>query len=269
MTRAAVVQMVSTNDVQANLRSAAELIKQAVAQRADLILLPENFGFLGSHETEKLAVAETAGAGPMQAFLAEQARQQGVWLVGGSVPVQSPEPNKLYARCLVYGPDGNCHAYYDKIHLFDVALPGSEEQYRESDSYVPGHTASTVDTAAGRLGLSICYDLRFPELYRQLVSDSAEILAVPSAFTYRTGQAHWEVLLRARAVENLCYVLAANQGGEHPGGRKTWGSSMIVDPWGEVLACLAQGPGVAVADIDLQQLKTTRACFPALDHRKL
>ncbi|MDX1496773.1 MAG: carbon-nitrogen hydrolase family protein [Salinisphaeraceae bacterium] len=269
MSRVAVVQMVSVNDVQMNLIDAAALIEQAVAQSAELILLPENFGFLGRYEAEKLPFAEAPGQGAMQAFLAEQASQHGIWLIGGSVPIQSDDPNKVFASCLVYGPDGGCHARYDKMHLFDVALPDSDEQYRESASHIAGGAIQQLDTGIGRLGLSICYDLRFPELYRGLSAQGTEIFTVPSAFTYRTGEAHWEVLLRARAVENLCYVLAANQGGEHPGGRKTWGGSMIVSPWGEVLASLEQGPGVAVADIDLEQLQTTRKHFPVLEHRKL
>lgn len=269
MTRAAVLQMVSVDDVDTNLAVASELINQAVTDGAGLVLLPENFGYLGRREADKLAIAEAAGEGPMQAFLFRQAREHGIWLVGGSVPLQSPEPGKVYAACLVYGPDGACHARYDKMHLFDVGVPGSDEQYRESASHVPGDALSVVETGAGCLGLSICYDLRFPELYRQLVARGAQLLAVPSAFTRRTGEAHWEVLLRARAVENLSYVLAPDQGGEHPGGRKTWGESMIVDPWGRVLARLDKGAGVAVADINLAQLQTSRERFPALDHRRL
>lgn len=261
--------MVSGPDVSANLSVAAELLAEAGQQGASLAVLPENFAFLGRRERDKLEVAETESSGPMQDFLAAQAREQGLWIVGGSVPMQSSEPDRVYAACLVYTPDGQQAARYDKLHLFDVALPGGKESYQESASHVAGEQLQLVDTALGRLGLSVCYDLRFPELYRAYARQDAELLSVPSAFTRVTGEAHWEILLRARAIENLAWVLAADQGGEHAGGRQTFGGSMIVDPWGTVLARLDRGEGLAVAEIDLERQRALRQRFPALDHARI
>jgi len=263
----AAVQMVSGDDVANNLDSAAELVARAAAAGAGLVVLPENFGFLGRRETDKLAVAEDEGDGPMQAFLAEAARRHGLYLVGGTVPLRGSDPARVRAACLVHGPDGSRVARYDKLHLFDVHLEGGEA-YRESASLEPGDGLACFDCPLGRVGLSICYDLRFPELYRALVDLGAEILAVPSAFTATTGAAHWELLVRARAVENLCYVVAADQGGEHPTGRHTHGESMVVDPWGRVLARRSLGPGVVQATMERDVLTDLRRRFPALDHRR-
>jgi deaminated glutathione amidase len=270
MTRLAAIQMVSGADVDANLAQAAALIAQATARGAQLAVLPENFALMGVGDAAKLAVAEAPGAGPIQDFLAQQARAHRLWLVGGTVPLRDARAStRAYASCLLHDPGGALAARFDKIHLFDVGIPGREEHYAESRSTIAGDAVTVVDTPLGRLGLAVCYDLRFPELFRRMADQGVEIIALPSAFTAATGRAHWEVLLRARAIENLCYLVAPNQGGRHPDGRETWGDSLIVDPWGEVLDRLPQGPGVVLGDIDLARLRATRERFPALQHRRL
>ncbi|MBY5269126.1 carbon-nitrogen hydrolase family protein [Spiribacter salinus] len=268
VTRAAVVQMVSGAEVSGNLEQAGKGIDAAVRQAADLVVLPENFACMGRREGDILAVGEADGTGPIQAFLADTARAHGITLVGGSVPLKGPEPDRVRPACLVYGPDGTRLARYDKRHLFDVALADGEG-YRESATFAPGDRPVTVTTPAGRLGLSICYDLRFPEHYRALVDQGAEILLAPSAFTATTGAAHWSVLVRARAIENLCFMVAPGQGGQHASGRATHGESLIVNAWGEVQArCpVGGGPDVAVADLNRGALPALRARFPALSHR--
>ena len=267
--RLAAVQMNSGADVGANLRAAGAALEQARAAGAALAVLPENFAFMGAREHDKLAAAEADGQGPIQEFLAGAARRLGLWIVAGTVPLKTADPRRVAAACLVFDAAGARAARYDKIHLFDVDVPGGEA-YRESHSIAPGAPqAIVVDTPAGRLGLSVCYDLRFPELYRRLAGAGAELLAVPSAFTAPTGEAHWEPLLRARAIENQCYVVAPGQWGEHPGGRRTWGHSLIVDPWGRVLAQHGDGAGVVVADAPREALQTLRRSFPVLDHRRL
>jgi nitrilase len=267
--RIAAVQMNSGADVAANLAAAGRLLEQARAQQAAVAVLPENFAFMGAHERDKLAVAEPDGRGPIQEFLAATARELKLWLVAGTVPLRTPAAERVAAACLVFDAGGARVARYDKIHLFDVDVPDGGN-YRESASIAPGSlVAVVVDTPAGRVGLSVCYDLRFPELFRQLAARGAEILAVPSAFTERTGAAHWEVLLRARAIENLCYVAAAGQFGEHPGGRRTFGHSLIVDPWGRVLAQQPSGEGVVVAPVPREPLLELRRSFPVLEHRRL
>jgi nitrilase len=223
---------------------------------------------MGIKETDKLQHAEVDGDGPIQDFLADLAVTKGVWLVGGTIPIQS-SPGKVRASCLVYDDSGARVGRYDKIHLFDVDVPGSKEQYRESATIDAGEKPLLIDTPFGKLGVTICYDLRFPELYRQLADTGAEIIAVPAAFTAKTGAAHWEVLLRARAVENLVYIVAAGQGGIHENGRETYGNSMIVDPWGTVMARLGVEPGVALAEIDLDSQRHYRKVFPVLTHRRL
>ncbi|NLO80151.1 MAG: carbon-nitrogen hydrolase family protein [Xanthomonadaceae bacterium] len=264
----AAVQMVSGPEVGDNLAQAAALLEEAAAAGARLAVLPENFALLGSDEHDKLDIAETDGNGPVQAFLAEQARRHGIWLVGGSVPLRSEEAERVYSACLVYDSAGERRARYDKIHLFDVEV-GAQEAYCESRTVKPGRLQPVlVDTPFGRLGLSICYDVRFPELFRRLVAEGMELLAIPSAFTATTGAAHWQTLVRARAIENQCFVIAPGQGGEHPGGRRTHGESMIVGPWGEMLARLDKGPGVALAEINLEALHHLRRRFPALTHRR-
>jgi nitrilase len=261
--------MASSPNVGGNLIEAGRLIDKAAAQGARLVVLPENFAIMGKTETGKLEVAEDDGKGPIQDFLARTAERHKLWLVGGTIPIRGSDPGKARAACLVYDDKGRRVGRYDKIHLFDVCVPGTEETYKESNTVEAGEDALVLDTPFGRLGLTVCYDIRFPELYRQMASVGMDILAVPSAFTARTGAAHWEVLVRARSVENLCYTIAANQGGFHLNGRETYGHSMIVDPWGLVLNKLPQGAGVVTAEFDRDRLEKVRAAFPALEHTKL
>jgi predicted amidohydrolase len=263
--RVAAVQMVSAGDVAANLAQAAPLIDAAVAQGARLVVLPEYFGIVGARATDKLAAREQDGDGPQQAFLARAAGRHGVWVVGGSVPLACADPDRVRSACLVYGPDGERVARYDKIHLF--AFAQGDEAYDETRTIERGQQPVAIELPCGRVGLSICYDLRFPELYRALGTPS--LILVPAAFTATTGAAHWHLLLRARAVENQCYVLAAAQGGLHPGGRRTYGHSALIDPWGRVVAERPDGPGVVVGDIDLACLASVRNQLPALAHRTL
>lgn len=272
MTRVAALQMNSGDDVKANLLAADRLIERAAGEGARLAALPENFAFMGAKETAKLAHAEPDGAGPIQDFLAQAAQRHGIWVVAGTVPLAvAGDPSRVWAASLVYDARGVRAARYDKIHLFDVEVEreGKWERYHESRSIAAGAwNPVVVDTPAGRLGLSVCYDIRFPELYRALAAQGAELLCVPAAFTARTGEAHWDVLLRARAVENLCYVIAPGQFGTHPGGRETWGHSMLVDPWGAVLGVAAQGEQAVVASVDRDRQQALRASFPALAHRR-
>lgn len=268
MNRVAAIQMASGPNVEANLDEAGRLIEQAVEAGAELVGLPENFGLIGMHERDKLAHAEAEGEGPMQDFLSRTARRHGIWLVGGTVPLATPAGDRIRQSLLMYDPDGRQVARYDKMHLFDVRLEGGET-YRESSTIEPGDTPAAVDTPLGRIGLTICYDLRFPELYRHLMEDGASILLVPSAFTKVTGRAHWEPLLRARAIENLAWVIAPAQGGYHANKRETWGHTMIVDPWGAVMAEQESGSGAVVADLDPDRLANTRRNFPVLGHRRL
>ena len=260
----AVVQMVSSEVLADNLAHAESLLAQAAMGGAQLVLLPENFALMGRDEKAKLAIMEMDGDGSIQSWLAAQAQRFGLWLIGGSIPLAAPD-GRCYAACLAFNPAGQRQARYDKIHLFDVDLAGGES-YRESRTIAPGSTPVAVTTPWGQLGLSVCYDLRFPELYRCYAG--AELLAVPSAFTQQTGAAHWECLLRARAIENQAYVLAADQGGLHQNGRQTFGGSMIIDPWGQVLARLDQGEGVALAQVDMEFLQRCRSNLPALQHHR-
>ena len=265
----AALQMTSGADLAANLSAAAQGLEQARDQGAAVAVLPENFAFMGEHERDKLALAEVEGRGPVQDFLAGAARRLGLWIVAGTIPLKVSDPQRVAAACLVFDARGERVARYDKMHLFDVDVPQGGH-YRESASIEPGALSCVVvDTPVGRIGLSVCYDLRFPELFRGLGAQGAEILAVPSAFTERTGEAHWEPLLRARAIENQCYVVAPGQVGAHPGGRRTWGHSLIVDPWGRVLAERASGAGVIVAPLPREPLLQLRQSFPVLTHRRL
>ena len=266
---AAAVQMASGPHVDANLLEAGRLVAQAVEAGARLVVLPENFAFLGARERDKLAVREAEGEGPIQAFLSQQAARHGIWLVGGTIPLATADPSRVRAACLLYGPDGKAVARYDKMHLFDVEVPDSGERYTESETIEPGDGPVVAETPLGRVGLAVCYDLRFPELFRAMVDRGMELLAVPSAFTAVTGRAHWELLVRARAVENQCHVIAAAQGGYHVDGRETHGDSMIVDPWGTVLGRLPRGAGIVVADLDPERTREIRGRFPALAHRRL
>lgn len=265
----AAIQMTSGPDVAANLAQARELLAQAAERGAKLAALPENFSFIGLKDGDKRAVAETDGTGPVQEFLAASARALKLWIVGGTVPLKAGADGRVAAASLVYSGDGERVGRYDKIHLFDVDLPGRGERYRESAHVAPGSAPVVIDTPVGRLGLSVCYDVRFPELYRHLSAAGAQLLAVPSAFTSPTGRAHWETLLRARAIENLCYVVAPAQSGFHPGGRETYGDSMIVDYWGRILQRVPRGRGCALADIDTAAQASVRESFPALAHRAL
>ncbi len=270
--KVAALQMVSTPNVKTNLDAARHLLKQAADAGAELALLPEYFCLLGLKDTDKLAIAEQAGQGPLQDFLSQCARDFKLWVVGGTIPLATDVLNKVYNSTLVYDPAGKCVARYDKMHLF--RFHNGLESYDEARVLLPGTQPVTIDIPSHdghlyRVGLSICYDLRFPELYRQLAAAGADLLLIPSAFTHTTGQAHWEVLLRARAIENLAYVVAAAQGGLHGNKRRTCGHSMVVDPWGHILAEQAVGPGVVLAVIDKAQLTAHRSQLPALDHRRL
>jgi deaminated glutathione amidase len=270
MPLAAVIQMTSAPDVQANLAAARRLLEEARAQGAVLAALPENFAIMGRSEADKIEVAEPFGEGPIQACLGRCARELGLWIIAGTMPIKvEDQPAKVAAACLVFDDRGRCVARYDKIHLFDVDIPNRDERYRESATIAAGKTPVVVSTPIGRVGLAVCYDVRFPELFRMLLEAGAEVLSLPSAFTAPTGRAHWELLLRARAVENLCYVLAPAQSGQHGNGRETWGDSMIVDAWGHVLNRVADaGPGLAVAEIDRTVQQELRTRFPAILHRR-
>lgn len=263
--RIAAIQMVSGPTVAENLDQAGHLIAQAAARGAQLAALPEYFCIMGMKDTDKVGVRETAGEGPIQKFLSNTAKKHGIWIVGGSAPLACADPGRVRNSSLVYNADGVLAARYDKIHLFGFQM--GEERYHEAGTIEPGATPVTVDTPFGRLGLSICYDLRFPELYRAM--KDVDIILVPSAFTETTGRAHWETLLRARAIENLAYVLAPAQGGRHANGRETHGDSMIIDPWGVVLDRLPGGAGVVMADVHLQRVQQVRRNLPALTHRTL
>jgi len=267
--RVAAIQMASGPNVRANLTEAARLISRAVDAGAELLVLPENFAIMGLREEDKVKVREIYGQGPIQDFLAEQAHQHHTWIVGGTVPLTAKDSQHVRAACLLFDDRGEVKARYDKVHLFDVHLSESKETYDESTTTEPGETATVVDTPFGRLGLAVCYDLRFPELFRRMSDEGAELFAIPSAFTAITGRAHWEVLVRARAIENLCYVIAAAQGGYHVNGRETHGDSMIVDPWGRVLDRLPRGSGFVVSNVDLDKVRNTRRNFPVLQHRKI
>ena len=284
--RLAAIQMTSGPQYRANLTEAGRLIAMAATAGARLVALPENFALMPLKEDDRLALAEDDGRGPIQEFLATQARTHGIWLVGGTIPLKARQAGKVRAACLVYNERGERVARYDKMHLFDVTLggngdvqgrtsaagdrkSGAAERYHESASTEAGDQPVVLTTPCGRLGLAVCYDLRFPELFRRLLDQGAELFVVPSAFTAHTGRAHWETLVRARAIENLAYLVAPAQGGYHLNGRETHGDSMIVSPWGEVLDRLARGSGVVLAECDLQQVQRIRSSFPSIRHRRL
>ncbi|MBK1630860.1 acyltransferase [Thiohalocapsa halophila] len=267
--RVAAVQMATGPNVNANLLEAERLIRDAAEAGAGLVVLPENFAFMGRRDKDTLSILEEDGEGPLQRFLAETAVRFGVWLVGGTIPLRSQTPERLRAAALVYNDQGVRVARYDKIHLFDVSLPEADERYEESATIEAGSDPVVVDSPFGRLGILVCYDLRFPELVRHMVDSGVELLAVPAAFTALTGKAHWEPLIRARAIENLAYVIASAQGGYHLSGRETHGHSMIVDPWGAVLAQVPRGTGCICTPIDRGFQDSVRRTFPALEHRRL
>jgi nitrilase len=263
--KVAAIQMVSTPELQQNFDAAARLVAQAAGQGAQLVLLPEYWPIMGRHERDKLAHAEADGSGPIQELMGALAREHRLWLVGGTLPLQSAVSGKVLNTSLVYGPDGQRVARYDKIHLFNFVR--GEENYDEARTIEYGSEVRSFEAPFGRVGLSVCYDLRFPELYRAM--GECALIVMPAAFTYTTGRAHWELLLRARAVENQCYVLASAQGGQHVNGRRTWGHSMLVDPWGEIVSVLPEGEGLVIGDIDPHRLQYVRESLPALRHRKL
>jgi predicted amidohydrolase len=265
MTTVAAVQMVSTPRVGENIDTARRLVAQAAATGAKLVVLPEYWPIMGMADTDKVARAEPAGSGPIQDFMAQAARAHGVWLIGGTLPLVAPEDGKVLNTTLVYDPQGKPAARYDKIHLF--GFNKGSEAYDEARTIVPGKAVGTFETGFGRVGLSICYDLRFPELFRAM--GECTLIVVPAAFTHTTGMAHWEVLLRARAIENQCYVLASAQGGSHENGRRTFGHSMLIDPWGVVKAVLPEGEGVVHGAIDPAYLASVRESLPALKHRTM
>ncbi|WGS50484.1 carbon-nitrogen hydrolase family protein [Paraburkholderia sp. D15] len=263
--RVAALQMVSTPDRDRNLAEAQRLIAEAAADGAQLVLLPEYFCFMGHKDTDKLAIRETYQDGPIQRFLADAARRHKIWVIGGTLPLTAPEAARVLNTTLVFDPHGNEAARYDKIHLFNFEK--GAESFDEARTICPGGEVRTFAAPFGRVGLSVCYDLRFPELYRRM-GDCA-LIVVPSAFTYTTGRAHWEMLLRARAVENQCYVLAAAQGGTHENGRRTWGHSMLIDPWGEIVAVRDEGAGVVAGNLERARIDEVRQSLPAWRHRVL
>ena len=255
--------MVSATEPAVNMAAAARLIAQAAGDGARVVVLPEYFCLLGRKDTDKVAIREADGEGPLQSFLSEQAARHAIWLVGGTVPLASTRPSRVRNSCLVYGPEGTRRARYDKIHLFGLDRGG--ERFDESATIEAGRTPVVCDVGPWRIGLSVCYDVRFPELYRNL--SPVDLIVVPSAFTYTTGQAHWEILLRARAIENQCYVLAPAQGGRHENGRRTWGHTMLIDPWGEIVSVLPEGEGVVAGSLQRARILEARASLPALKHR--
>lgn len=267
--KVAAIQMVSAGDLDTNLEHAGTLLRQAAKQGAELAVLPEYFCMIGSKDTDKLAISETEGQGKIQAFFAKTAKELNIWVVGGTIPLKTDDPLHVNNSVLVYSPTGELSARYDKIHLF--RFDNGIESYDESNVLVRGDKIVSFDLPSKdghiwRIGLSVCYDMRFPEHYR---SKEVDAWLVPSAFTYTTGQKHWEILLRARAIENLAYVIAPAQGGVHPTGRRTWGHSMVIEPWGDVMSVLPEGEGVVMAELDIAQLKHHRQQLPALQHRVL
>ena len=269
MGKVAAIQMTSGHIVGDNLAVAGEMLREAKDLGCDIACLPENFSFIGLRDADKLEVAEAEGDGVVQSFLGDTARKLKMWILGGTIVIRRGTDRRVANASLLIDAAGERVARYDKIHLFDVTLPGRDEQYRESTHVAAGRELVVADTPVGRLGLSVCYDMRFPELYRELGTKGAEWLAMPAAFTVPTGRAHWETLLRARAIENLCYVVAPAQSGTHTSGRETYGDSLIVDYWGQVLSRLAKGAGVITAEFDLAKQTETRARFPALANRQL
>ncbi len=268
MSKVAAIQMCSSMSVEDNLKSAGNLIGKAAKKGAELIVLPEMFPMVSKGAEDKIFISEGPGFGAIQDFLSEQASKNSVWIVGGTIPIRTENKSKVRAACIVYNKMGKAVARYDKIHLFDVDI-SEKEIYRESDTIEPGDRAVVLDTPFGKLGLAVCYDIRFPALFIELFNQGAEIIAIPAAFTEKTGEAHWKLLARARAVENFCYIIGACQAGKHESGRRTYGDSLIVDPWGTVLdERKASSPGIVYGETDLEYLQKIRASIPVSDHRK-
>lgn len=274
MTQVAAVQMVSTPDIDGNIEEAGRLLKEAADKGAKVVVLPENFAVMATGQMLENGQQEAGSEPVIRKFLSEQAKKLGLWIVGGSLPMASrPDGSGIDGRvravCMVYDDRGEEVARYDKIHLFDAMVEDSHGQYRESDTFEPGDQVVVVDTPAGRLGMAVCYDLRFPELFRALREKGAEWVCLPSAFTWQTGDAHWHALVRARAIENQVWMVAPGQGGQNSSRRKTYGHSLVCDPWGKVLDEIDQGPGVVVADLDPERLKKIRDSMPVWQHRRL
>ena len=261
----AAIQMISSPTVDENIATARRLVTQAAQAGARLVLLPEYWAIMGLNDSDKVKVAEPLGQGKIQDFMSGLARELNIWLIGGTLPLASDDAEKVINTTLVYNPDGEHASRYDKIHLFGFSK--GAESYNESKTIVPGKHVGVFEAPFGKVGMSVCYDLRFPELFRAM--GPVSLIVVPAAFTYTTGMAHWEILLRARAIENQCYVLAAAQGGIHPNGRRTWGHSMLIDPWGTVKSVLAEGDGVVQGEIDLEYMQGVRDSLPALKHRTM
>ena len=269
MTKIAATQMCSSQNIDENLKTAHALITTAATNGARLVVLPEMFAIMGDNTADKVLVKEKFGEGKIQHFLSEQAKINDIWIVGGSTPIACGNPNKVKAACLVFDNEGSFIDRYDKIHLFDVTL-SQQEKYNESDTTEPGDHLTIIETPFGKLGLAICYDVRFPELFRCLFNRGAEIIALPSAFTVPTGEAHFELLTRSRAIENFCYLIAACQGGNHANGRKTFGHSMIIDPWGSIIAKMdGTETGIIYSDIDLRKVQKARQAIPIAQHQKI
>ena len=267
--RVAALQMNAQTDVSQNLRQASDVLAEAAAAGARLAVLPENFSYLGAQDADRLAAAELPGDGLAQQFLIDQARAHSMWIVGGTVPIRSDDERRVYSRSLLVSPEGEIRAQYDKLHLFDVDVPEKvAESYRESDTTVPGAAPVVADAEFARIGMTVCYDLRFPALFHRLGVLGMDLLVVPAAFTVPTGRVHWHALLQTRAFESLVYVIAAGQWGEHSGGRLTWGHSGIFSPWGDCLGMLESGVGIVTADIDFERQNELRRKFPVLAHRR-
>ncbi|MCP3671865.1 MAG: carbon-nitrogen hydrolase family protein [Gammaproteobacteria bacterium] len=267
--KVAAIQMASGPNVSANLLEAERIVGDAVEAGAKMVVLPENFAFMGETDEDNLKFKEEPGNGPLQTFISQLAERHDIWIAGGTIPLTATAPNKIRSSCLMFNDKGEQVARYDKIHLFDVHLLETDEKYSESSTIEPGTDTVVVDSPFGRIGMAICYDLRFPEQFRNLVDEGMEIAVLPAAFTAHTGKAHWQPLVQTRAIENLSYMITAAQGGYHVSGRETYGHSMIVDPWGTIQGQIARGNGFAMGEIDLTHLNNTRRAFPALEHRQI
>ncbi len=261
--------MASGPNISANLLEAERIVADAVEAGAKMVVLPENFAFMGETDEENLKFKEEPGSGPLQTFLSQLADRHDIWIAGGTIPLVANDPNKIRSTCLMFNDKGEQVARYDKIHMFDVHLLETDEKYSESSTIEPGSDTVVVDSPFGRIGMAICYDLRFPEQFRNLVDEGMEVAVLPAAFTAHTGKAHWQPLVQTRAIENLSYMITAAQGGYHVSGRETYGHSMIVDPWGTIQGQVDRGNGFAMGEIDLAHLNNTRRAFPVLEHRQI